>query len=75
MHEFRLCDDNSRGAPIFQGPFALCRVMKRNELTKEVGSTANGVIIEPLVPQTRRPLCVTRVVYRVLFCLMRKRLL
>ncbi|KAL9992669.1 putative transcription factor NAM family [Helianthus debilis subsp. tardiflorus] len=57
MHEFRLCDDISRGTPTFQGPFALCRVMKRNELTKEVGNTANGVIIEPLVPQTSAPMC------------------
>ncbi|KAI3707677.1 hypothetical protein L6452_26306 [Arctium lappa] len=31
MHEYRLCDDVSQGTPSFQGPFALCRVMKKDE--------------------------------------------
>ncbi|KAI4315142.1 hypothetical protein L6164_027985 [Bauhinia variegata] len=31
MHEYRLCDDLSQGPPSFQGGFALCRVIKRNE--------------------------------------------
>lgn len=29
MHEYRLCDDDSQGSPNFQGPFALCRVIKK----------------------------------------------
>ncbi|KAK4262472.1 hypothetical protein QN277_028028 [Acacia crassicarpa] len=32
MHEYRLCDDLASGSsPSFQGAFALCRVMKKNE--------------------------------------------
>ncbi|XP_062147212.1 NAC domain-containing protein 71-like [Alnus glutinosa] len=31
MHEYRLCDDLSDGSPSFQGAFALCRVVKKNE--------------------------------------------
>nr|XP_043613702.1 NAC domain-containing protein 71-like [Erigeron canadensis] len=31
MHEYRLCDNIIHGTPSFQGPFSLCRVMKRNE--------------------------------------------
>lgn len=31
MHEYRLCDDTSEGSPSFQGAFALCRVVKKNE--------------------------------------------
>ncbi|KAJ0053764.1 hypothetical protein Pint_03404 [Pistacia integerrima] len=31
MHEYRLCDDLSDGSPNFQGAFALCRVVKKNE--------------------------------------------
>ncbi|KAI3756462.1 hypothetical protein L1987_56283 [Smallanthus sonchifolius] len=63
MHEYRLCDDISGGTPSFQGPFALCRVTKRNESkvsyvtsepsSKEVGSSSNGLINEPVVLQTR----------------------
>ncbi|KAI3804323.1 hypothetical protein L1987_25772 [Smallanthus sonchifolius] len=63
MHEYRLCDDISGGTPSFQGPFALCRVTKRNESkvsyvtsepsSKEVGSSSNGIINEPVVLQTR----------------------
>lgn len=62
MHEYRLCDDVSKGAPSFQGPFALCRVTKKNESkvsyvssepkTMEVGSSSNGVMNEPMVLQT-----------------------
>nr|XP_043627536.1 NAC domain-containing protein 71-like [Erigeron canadensis] len=62
MHEYRLCDDVSRGTPSFQGQFALCRVMKRNESktsyvtsgpkTKEPGSSSNGVVNDSLVLQT-----------------------
>ncbi|KAL3330945.1 hypothetical protein AABB24_034650 [Solanum stoloniferum] len=40
MHEYRLCDDVTQGTPSFQGPFALCRVIKRNDVslkTKDVG--------------------------------------
>ncbi|KAL5791453.1 hypothetical protein ACOSP7_000047 [Xanthoceras sorbifolium] len=31
MHEYRICDDHTQGSPIFQGAFALCRVIKKNE--------------------------------------------
>ncbi|MCD7448134.1 hypothetical protein HAX54_038690 [Datura stramonium] len=39
MHEYRLCDDVTQSTPSFQGPFALCRVIKRNDVslkTKDV---------------------------------------
>ncbi|KAI3691745.1 hypothetical protein L6452_31547 [Arctium lappa] len=62
MHEYRLCDDVSGGTPSFQGPFALCRVTKKNESktsyvtsetkAKEVGSGSNGGIREPVVLRT-----------------------
>lgn len=63
MHEYRLCDDVSSGTPSFQGPFALCRVMKKNEAktsyvtsepkNKEAGNSSSGFVInEPLVLQT-----------------------
>ncbi|KAK1430582.1 hypothetical protein QVD17_13431 [Tagetes erecta] len=62
MHEYRLCDDISGGTPSFQGPFALCRVTKRNEskvsyvtsepYAKEVGSSSNGIVIEHAALQT-----------------------
>ncbi|OAY29752.1 hypothetical protein MANES_15G169500v8 [Manihot esculenta] len=31
MHEYRLCDDVSQGSSSFQGAFALCRVVKKND--------------------------------------------
>ncbi|GAV68138.1 NAM domain-containing protein [Cephalotus follicularis] len=31
MHEYRLCDDLPQGSSNFQGAFALCRVVKKNE--------------------------------------------
>ncbi|XP_076928044.1 NAC domain-containing protein 71-like [Bidens hawaiensis] len=62
MHEYRLCDDVSGGTPSFQGPFALCRVIKKNEskvsyvtsepCTKEVGSSSSGIINGAVVAQT-----------------------
>nr|GEU41929.1 NAC domain-containing protein 71-like [Tanacetum cinerariifolium] len=62
MHEYRLCDDVSSGTPTFHGPFALCRVMKKNETRtsyvtsepkmKEVGNSSNETINEPLVLHT-----------------------
>lgn len=62
MHEYRLSDDVSCGTPSFQGPFALCRVTKKNESktsyvtsepkTKAVGGSSNGVNNEPMVLQT-----------------------
>ncbi|XP_071730757.1 NAC domain-containing protein 71-like [Rutidosis leptorrhynchoides] len=64
MHEYRLCDNDFPRTPSFQGPFALCRVMKKNVTktsyvtsepkNKEVGNNSDGIIInEPLVLQTR----------------------
>lgn len=35
MHEYRLCDDSSQGSQNFRGPFALCRIVKRNELSQK----------------------------------------
>lgn len=37
MHEYRLCDDHSQGSPNFQGSFALCRVVKKNEHGSKMG--------------------------------------
>ncbi|XP_020227944.1 NAC domain-containing protein 71 [Cajanus cajan] len=31
MHEYRLCDELGQATPCFQGSFALCRVIKKNE--------------------------------------------
>uniref|UniRef100_M1BH49 Nam 11 n=1 Tax=Solanum tuberosum TaxID=4113 RepID=M1BH49_SOLTU len=51
MHEYRLCDDVTQGTPSFQGPFALCRVIKRNDVSlktkdvggvKQIGCTTSG---------------------------------
>lgn len=36
MHEYRLCDELSQGSPSFQGAFALCRVVKKNEHTQKM---------------------------------------
>ncbi|XP_059644626.1 NAC domain-containing protein 71-like [Cornus florida] len=55
MHEYRLCDDISQGSPSFQGGFALCRVIKKNDHTlktsdvhgepkaKQVGSSSSNM--------------------------------
>lgn len=32
MHEYRICDDFSHGTPDFKGAFALCRIVKKNEV-------------------------------------------
>ncbi|KAF7810005.1 NAC domain-containing protein 71-like [Senna tora] len=40
MHEYRLCDHLQPSSPTFQGGFALCRVMKKNE--KANGSSHGG---------------------------------
>ncbi|KAM7491105.1 hypothetical protein LguiA_034026 [Lonicera macranthoides] len=59
MHEYRLCDDVSVAPPSFQGPFALCRIMKKNGdiKDKQVGgsssnngsSASTGTMNEPMV--------------------------
>ncbi|KAL9817933.1 putative transcription factor NAM family [Arabidopsis thaliana] len=43
MHEYRLCDihDHSQKSPNFKGAFALCRVVKKNELKKNSKSLKN----------------------------------
>nr|GME00029.1 NAC domain-containing protein 86-like [Ipomoea batatas] len=43
MHEYRISDEDSHGNPSFQGPFALCRVIKRNDVSKKTTSEASGV--------------------------------
>ncbi|CAN4127822.1 unnamed protein product [Withania somnifera] len=68
MHEYRLCDDVSQGTPSFQGPFALCRVIKRNDVSlktkdiqgvKQVGcSTTTGGLTsvnEPIAVSDETP--------------------
>ncbi|PSR91645.1 NAC domain-containing protein [Actinidia chinensis var. chinensis] len=54
MHEYRLSDDFSRGSPSFQGGFALCHVVKKNDQrqkmsyvrgelkAKQVGKSSNN---------------------------------
>ncbi|CAN4097821.1 unnamed protein product [Withania somnifera] len=42
MHEYRLCDDVSQGIPGFQGPFALCRVIKRKDISSRTGNVHGG---------------------------------
>ncbi|TMW92319.1 hypothetical protein EJD97_013210 [Solanum chilense] len=42
MHEYRLCDDVSQGTPSFQGPFALCRVIKRKDSISSKTSDVHG---------------------------------
>ncbi|XP_071694134.1 NAC domain-containing protein 71-like [Rutidosis leptorrhynchoides] len=59
MHEYRLCDDVSLGTPNFQGPFALCRVMKKDKQktkylnnkprTKDVGNSSIDMKNEPIL--------------------------
>lgn len=41
MHEYRLSDDTTEGegSHSFQGPFALCRILKKNELTMKNSNT------------------------------------
>ncbi|KAL9287239.1 putative transcription factor NAM family [Arabidopsis thaliana] len=43
MHEYRLCDidDHSQKSPNFKGAFALCRVVKKNELKTNSKSLKN----------------------------------
>ncbi|KAF8412529.1 hypothetical protein HHK36_000497 [Tetracentron sinense] len=41
MYEYRLCDDLSQGSSSFQGAFALCRVVKKNEQSQKM-SDLNG---------------------------------
>ncbi|XP_043715759.1 NAC domain-containing protein 71-like [Telopea speciosissima] len=42
MHEYRLCDDLSQGSSSFQGAFALCRVVKRNDHGQKTGDQHGG---------------------------------
>lgn len=46
MHEYRLCDDVSQGIPVFQGPFALCRVIKKNE--EKTGDVYGETAVKPV---------------------------
>ncbi|KAF2308754.1 hypothetical protein GH714_015651 [Hevea brasiliensis] len=39
MHEYRLCDNVSQGPSNFQGAFALCRVVKKNEQTHKTSDS------------------------------------
>ncbi|KAJ8555116.1 hypothetical protein K7X08_012612 [Anisodus acutangulus] len=68
MHKYRLCDDVSQATPSFQCPFALCRVIKRNDVslkTKDVqgvkqavcSSTTGGFtsVNEPIVLSDETP--------------------
>ncbi|XP_040986988.1 NAC domain-containing protein 71-like [Juglans microcarpa x Juglans regia] len=51
MHEYRLCDDLSQGSPSFQGAFALCRIVKKNEHIQKIKDTG-----EPKAERVRRSL-------------------
>ncbi|MCD9646510.1 hypothetical protein HAX54_036396 [Datura stramonium] len=42
MHEYRLCDDVSQSTPSFQGPFALCRVIKRKDISSKTSDVHGG---------------------------------
>ncbi|KAJ4951623.1 hypothetical protein NE237_028455 [Protea cynaroides] len=42
MHEYRLCDDLSQGSSGFQGTFALCRVIKKNDNGQKMGDRQGG---------------------------------
>ncbi|KAJ8774431.1 hypothetical protein K2173_016877 [Erythroxylum novogranatense] len=42
MHEYRLSDDVSHGSPNFQGAYALCRVVKKNEQGHKVSDSQAG---------------------------------
>ncbi|KAK3183063.1 hypothetical protein Dsin_030349 [Dipteronia sinensis] len=42
MHEYRICDDHTQGSPTFQGAFALCRVVKRNESTQKTSQSSGA---------------------------------
>ncbi|KAK1364734.1 NAC domain-containing protein [Heracleum sosnowskyi] len=55
MHEYRLSDDitEGEGSQSFQGPFALCRILKKNELTMKNGNT-NRCSKAKQVPSTSR---------------------
>ncbi|KAJ4848022.1 hypothetical protein Tsubulata_009355 [Turnera subulata] len=59
MHEYRLCDDHSQGSPNFQGAFALCRVVKRNEAKDKrvASSSSNGDI--PTTMNSNEPLTIS----------------
>ncbi|KAJ8557924.1 hypothetical protein K7X08_004690 [Anisodus acutangulus] len=46
MHEYRLCDDVSQGTPSFLGPFALCRVIKRNDISSKTSDVHGGTTIK-----------------------------
>ncbi|WMV34592.1 hypothetical protein MTR67_027977 [Solanum verrucosum] len=45
MHEYRLCDDVSQGTHSFQGPFALCRVIKRKDNISSKTSDVHGATV------------------------------
>ncbi|XP_070048174.1 NAC domain-containing protein 71-like isoform X1 [Nicotiana tomentosiformis] len=55
MHEYRLCDDVSQGTPNFQGPFALCRIIKRNDASLKTSDTSIAVSNEPVVLTAETP--------------------
>ncbi|CAK8562603.1 unnamed protein product [Lathyrus sativus] len=43
MHEYRLTDDLGQDPPYFKGGFALCRVIKKNEKRKRIGTSSGDV--------------------------------
>ncbi|XP_043696256.1 NAC domain-containing protein 71-like [Telopea speciosissima] len=42
MHEYRLCDDLCQGSSGFQGAFALCRVVKKNDHGQKMSDHQGG---------------------------------
>ncbi|CAN4076037.1 unnamed protein product [Withania somnifera] len=57
MHEYRLCDDVSQGSPNVQvqGPFALCRIIKRNDASLKTSDTSAAVSNDSVVPTADMP--------------------
>ncbi|XP_042504225.1 NAC domain-containing protein 71-like isoform X2 [Macadamia integrifolia] len=42
MHEYRICNDLSQGSSVFQGAFALCRVVKKNDHGQKMSDHQGG---------------------------------
>ncbi|XP_060179865.1 NAC domain-containing protein 71-like [Lycium barbarum] len=55
MHEYRLCDDVSQASPNFQGPFALCRIIKRNDNSLKTSDSFVAISNELVVPTADTP--------------------
>ncbi|CDP12993.1 unnamed protein product [Coffea canephora] len=69
MHEYRLSDDVSQGSQVFKGPYALCRVIKKNEqktndvhgdsTLKQVGSSSHIGNVAPAATISNDPVVIS----------------